>query len=131
MLSYRTPEEFAERFDAPVQLHDGVARCASADYLESCGERYVARTSATAFLRLSESIDLHCVDAGTIKVPTVVVAIEQDRLVPVDTLLRLAATLGPRCRFERISSTFGHDAFLTEPLRIAAILHAALEGAGA
>ena len=28
MLSYRTPEEFAERFDAPVQLQDGIARCA-------------------------------------------------------------------------------------------------------
>lgn len=131
MLSYRTPEEFAERFDAPVQLHDGTARCASADYLESCGERYVARTSPTAFLRLSESIDLHAVDAGAIRVPSVVVAVEEDRLVPVETLVALAAKLGPRCRLERFSSTFGHDAFLTEPLRITAILRDALKGVAA
>jgi len=131
MLSYRTPEEFAARFDAPVQLNDGTARCASADYLESCGERYVARTSPTAFLRLSESIDLHAVDASTIRVATTVVAVEEDRLVPVETLQNLAATLGPRSRFVRFSSSFGHDAFLTEPLRIAAILKSALQGVAA
>jgi homoserine O-acetyltransferase/O-succinyltransferase len=128
MLSYRTPEEFAERFDAPVRLHDGVARSASADYLESCGAKYVARTSPTAFLRLSESIDLHSVDARTITVPSVVVAVEDDRLVPVETLETLAADLGPRCRLERFRSPYGHDAFLTEPARIAAILAAALCG---
>ena len=131
MLSYRTPEEFAARFDAPVQLNEGVARCASADYLEGCGERYVVRTSPTAFLRLSESIDLHVVDAGTIKVPTVVVAIEEDHLVPVETLVALAAKLGNRCYLERFSSTFGHDAFLTEPQRIGTILSSALQGAAA
>src|SRR6478609_5581929 len=112
MLSYRTPEEFAERFDAPVQLHEGTARCASADYLESCGARYVARTSPTAFLRLSESIDLHAVDPRAVTVPSVVVAIEDDRLVPVETLEALAAALGPRCRLERFRSPYGHDAFL-------------------
>ena len=127
MLSYRTPEEFAARFDAPVQLHGGTARCASADYLENCGERYVARTSPTAFLRLSESIDLHAVDAREIRVPSVVVAVEEDRLVPVETLQALAATLGRRCRFERLSSSFGHDAFLTESVRIGAIISACLQ----
>jgi len=131
MLSYRTPEEFAARFDAPVQLVDGVARCASADYLESCGTRYVARTAPTAFLRLSESIDLHAVAAETIAVPCVVVAIDEDRLVPLHTLEALAGKLGARCRLERFSSPFGHDAFLTEPARIAAILTDALCGGAA
>lgn len=131
MLSYRTPEEFAERFDAPVALIDGVARCASADYLESCGQKYVARTAPTAFLRLSESIDLHAVDAATITVPSVVVAIDEDRLVPLHTLEALAGKLGARCRLERVSSPFGHDAFLTEPARIAAILTGALCGGAA
>ena len=129
MLSYRTPEEFAERFNAPVQLQNGVARCASADYLESCGAKYVARTSATAFQRLSESIDLHSVDARTITIPSTVVAVEEDQLVPVQTLEALAADLGPRCRLERLRSPYGHDAFLTEPARIATILSAALCGA--
>ncbi len=131
MLSYRTPEEFAERFDTPVLLQDGVARCASADYLEACGAKYVARTSPTAFLRLSESIDLHAVDVSTITVPSTVVAVEDDRLVPVATLVALAAQLGAGCRLERFHSPFGHDAFLTEPARIAAILGVALSGGAA
>jgi homoserine O-acetyltransferase len=131
MLSYRTPEEFAERFDAPVALVDGRARCASTDYLEACGERYVARTSTTAFLRLSESIDLHAVDAAAISVPVELVAVDEDRLVPLSTLKSLAARLGPRCRLQRLRSRHGHDAFLTEPEQIAATLAVALQGVAA
>ena len=131
MLSYRTPEEFAERFDAPVQLVDDRARGAARDYLEACGERYVAKTSSTAFLRLSESIDLHAVDATRVTVPTDLVAIEEDRLVPVETLKDLADRLGARCRLHRLHSSRGHDAFLAEPERIASVLSGALQGAAA
>lgn len=131
MLSYRTPEEFAERFDAPVALVEGRARCASADYLEACGEKYVARTAATAFLRLSESIDLHTVDATAITVPVELVAVEEDRLVPLSTLEALAGRLGSRCRLHRLRSQRGHDAFLAEPERIAAVLAGALPGVAA
>lgn len=131
MLSYRTPEEFAERFDAPVTLVDDRARGAARDYLEACGERYVAKTSSTAFLRLSESIDLHAVDAGRITAPTELVAIEEDRLVPVQTLQALADRLGSRCRLHRLRSSRGHDAFLAEPERIADVLACALQGAAA
>ena len=37
MLSYRTPEEFAERFDAPADWSTARARCAAEDYLDACG----------------------------------------------------------------------------------------------
>lgn len=131
MLSYRTPEEFAERFDAPVALVEDRARGAARDYLEACGERYVAKTSSTAFLRLSESIDLHAVDAGRITVPTELVAIEEDRLVPLQSLQALADSLGSRCRLHRLRSSRGHDAFLAEPERIADVLALALQGAAA
>lgn len=131
MLSYRTPEEFAERFDAPVRLVDDRARGAARDYLEACGERYVAKTSSTAFLRLSESIDLHAVDAARVTAPTELVAIEEDRLVPVETLSDLAERLGPRCRLHRLNSSRGHDAFLAEPERIADVLTRTLQGAAA
>ena len=69
MLSYRTPEEFARRFDAPAALESGQVRTAAEDYLAHCGRRYAARWCSTAFLRLSESIDLHRVDASRIFVP--------------------------------------------------------------
>ena len=127
MLSYRTPEEFAERFDAPPVLIDGVARCAAEDYLEVCGDRYVARTPATAFLRLSESIDLHRVAAESITVPTTVVAIEEDRLVPKESLIALVEQLAGATRLHLLRSRYGHDAFLKEVAAIANILRESLD----
>jgi len=83
MLSYRTPEEFDERFDAAPEIINGRVRCAAEDYLDAAGAQYVARTPVTAYLRLSESIDLHRLDPAQVGVPTVVVAVEGDRLVPL------------------------------------------------
>jgi homoserine O-acetyltransferase len=45
---------------------------AAEGYLDHCGAQYVARTSPVAFQRLSESIDLQCVDPTTIHVPVLV-----------------------------------------------------------
>ncbi|MFY2763036.1 homoserine O-succinyltransferase MetX [Arenimonas sp. MALMAid1274] len=128
MLSYRTPEEFAERFDAPASVDAGVARCASEDYLESCGRRYAARWTSTAFLRLSESIDLHRVDPSQVRVPTTVVAVDEDRLVPLSDLQTLVESLGAPARLRQLRSRYGHDAFLKEGQAIASILRDALAG---
>lgn len=125
MLSYRTPGEFAERFaEAPLLVH-GRVRVAAEDYLEHCAATWVARTSPTAFLRLSESIDLHAVDPRTVPVPTIVVAIAEDRLVPLEDLFALAEAL-PRSEIRVLRSKFGHDAFLTETLEIGNILERTL-----
>ena len=132
MLSYRTPEEFAERFAAAPTLVAGSVVCASDDYLDACGASYVARTPLTAFLRLSESIDLHALPPATVTVPTVLVAIEEDRLVPKQTLIDLAEQLPQLRRLHLLRSHYGHDAFLKEPAAIAAILTESLrDGAGA
>lgn len=134
MLSYRTPEEFAERFSATATLVDGRLRCAAEDYLDACGASYVAKTPLTAFLRLSESIDLHDVAAETILVPTVLVAIEEDRLVPRQSLVELAERLPVARRLHLLRSNYGHDAFLKEATAIGAIIDATLAeccGAGA
>lgn len=126
MLSYRTPEEFAERFAAPVSLDGNRARCASEDYLAACGTRYVERWTPTAFLRLSESIDLHRVDPATVQVATDVFAVEQDWLAPVSELELLGASIAAPVRLRRISSAFGHDAFLKEVTAVDAFLRDAL-----
>lgn len=128
MLSYRTPEEFAERFDdAPAVAH-GRVRVAAEDYLEHCAAAWVARTSPTAFLRLSESIDLHRIDPQAVAVPTTVVAIEEDRLVPQADLVALAAAL-PQGALRVLRSKVGHDAFLVETAAIAALVKDTLDGA--
>jgi len=131
MLSYRTPEEFGERFDSAPEIINGRVRCAAEDYLDAAGARYVARTPVTAFLRLSESIDLHRLDPGAIPGPVTVVAVEGDRLVPLSDSVALVEGLGGRGQLRVLRSPYGHDAFLKETDRIDLILAAVLGGNGA
>jgi homoserine O-acetyltransferase len=125
ILSYRTPEEFSERF-AAAEVVNGRVRVGAEEYLDHCGATYVARTTPTAFLRLSESIDLQSLDPERIDVPVTVVAIAEDRLVPVDDAFALAERLRGETRLRVLRSRYGHDAFLKESLEIAAVLRDAL-----
>ena len=96
------------------------------DSLEHCAAAWVARTSPIAFLRLSESIDLHRIDPQTVAVPTIVVAIEEDRLVPQEDLAALAAAL-QQGTLRVLRSKVGHDAFLVETAAIAALVTETLD----
>lgn len=126
MLSYRTPEEFAERFNAAPTLKNGRVCVAAEDYLDAAGAKFVARISSTAWLRLSESIDLHEVDPTQVSVPTTVIAVEGDRLVPLSDAVTLVEGLGLNGNLRVLRSRYGHDAFLKEGDRIDALLSAAL-----
>lgn len=126
MLSYRTPEEFDERFAAAPEVINGRVRCAAEDYLDAAGAQYVARTPVTAYLRLSESIDLHRLDPAQVAVQTVIVAVEGDRLVPLADSVALVEGLGTRGQLRVLRSPYGHDAFLKETDKIDAILAGAL-----
>lgn len=130
ILSYRTPEEFDARF-GDAQVIAGRVRVDAEDYLDHCAAKYVADTSPTAFLRLSESIDLQALAPASITMPVTVVAVVEDRLVPVEDAYALveglsagAATRKPRLRVLR--SPYGHDAFLKEPAEISNLLREAL-----
>jgi len=126
MLSYRTPEEFGARFDTDVHIAGGRVRCAAEDYLDACGARFVERFNATAYLRLSESIDLHRVDATQIRVPTTVVVVAEDQLIPVEDAYALIEHIRADTRLRVLRSCYGHDAFLKEQDAIAALLREAL-----
>ena len=130
MLSYRTPEEFGERFDASPEIVNGRVRVAAEDYLDAAGAQYVARTPVTAYVRLSESIDLHRVDPADVRVPTLVVAVEGDRLVPLSDSVSLVEGLATLGQLRVLRSPYGHDAFLKETDRIDSILTSALRAAG-
>ncbi len=127
MLSYRTPEEFAERFDAAPSIDAGRVRVAAEDWLDAAGTRFAARTDATGWLRLSESIDLHRVDAERIRVPTTVIAFDGDRVVPLHDAVALVEALGEYGRLRVLRSRYGHDAFLKDTDRIDALLRAVLD----
>ena len=47
------------------------------------GRDYAARYLPESFLCLSESIDLHAVEADRIRVPVTLVAVREDQLVPL------------------------------------------------
>jgi homoserine O-acetyltransferase len=132
LLSYRTPEEFAQRFAAaPVREADGEYQFASQGYLRARGTDFASRFDATAFLRLSESIDLHRVDPAGISVPVTLVGVSEDRLVPIEDFYELAERLPGSVRLHTLHSLYGHDAFLKEREAIARVLGEVLSGSGA
>jgi homoserine O-acetyltransferase len=125
LLSYRTPEEFDARFGAPGVV-DGQVRVPAEDYLDHAGQAWASRTPVTAFLRLSESIDLQCVAPASIDTPVTLVAVEQDRLIPVADAYALAQGLRGETRLRIVRSRYGHDAFLKETDAIADVLREVL-----
>ena len=68
-------------------------------------------------------------DPTQVAVPTVVVAVEGDRLVPLSDSVALVEGLGTRGQLRVLRSPYGHDAFLKETDRIDAILVTALRDA--
>ncbi|NJD32258.1 MAG: homoserine O-succinyltransferase [Gammaproteobacteria bacterium] len=114
MATYRSAREFEERFAGePERTTDGF-RFPVESYLIARGESYAARYRPEAFVCLSESIDLHRVEPEAIHVPTTLVAVVEDQLVPVADMRELRDRLGGNCALIEISSLYGHDAFLKE-----------------
>jgi homoserine O-acetyltransferase len=113
MATYRSPEEFAERFRLAPQQSEGRFVFPVEDYLFARGRDYAARYRPESFLCLSESIDLHSVDATRVSTPSTVVAVLQDQLVPIEDMRALARRL-PHAQLHELSSPRGHDAFLKE-----------------
>jgi homoserine O-acetyltransferase len=125
MSTYRSSEEFAARFAGVASDGEDGFVFPVEDYLFSRGADYAARYKPESFLCLSESIDLHRVDASRIFVPTAAVAIREDQLVPLTDVRTMVARL-PTGRLHEISSIYGHDAFLKESEQLRPIFHAAI-----
>lgn len=126
MATYRSAVEFELRFGgAPVREADRF-RFPIEDYLFARGDDYVQRYRAETFLALSESIDLHQMDATKVHTPATLIAVREDQLVPFHDMQALAARLnGPRQLIE-INSIFGHDAFLKEGAALTPIIKQAI-----
>ncbi len=126
MSTCRSGEELGARFAGPPALEADRFVFPVERYLMARGSDYAARHRPESFLCLSESIDLHRVDAGRIFVPTVAVAVREDQLVPLADVRGMVARLGAG-RFHEISSIYGHDAFLKESQQLRGVFAAALE----
>ena len=114
MTTYRSPEEFDQRFGearSAVAAGEDFAVCA---YLRARGEAYRGHTSARRWIALSDSLDRHHVEPARIACPLTVAAVESDRLVPIEDSRVLAAAAPRLERLVEATSLFGHDAFLKE-----------------
>ncbi|MEO5561537.1 MAG: homoserine O-succinyltransferase [Dokdonella sp.] len=133
MTTYRSEREFAERCAAaPVfDSEDGRHHFAEEDWLKAAGARFVQHFSAQRFLALSESIDLHAVAPEDVHLPTTLIGIASDRVVPLADLCDLQRRCGAAATLHVIDSRYGHDAFLKEDVQIGALLHEVLNPLGA
>lgn len=121
MSTYRSTEEFAARFRKPPRMENGRPVFAVEEYLIARGRDYAARYRPESFICLSESIDLHQIDATRVGVRSEVVAVREDLLVPIADMRALTARL-PNATLHEISSLLGHDAFIKEAEQLRAIL---------
>ena len=114
MTTYRSAEEFTQRFPDPPRRDGAKFQFPVEAYLEARGEDFAERFDPKAFLRLSESIDLHHIEPEKVNATATLVAVRSDQLVPLTQMRRLKQRLaGPTQLFE-LESIYGHDAFLKE-----------------
>jgi homoserine O-acetyltransferase len=113
MATYRSPEEFAARFGGAPRRKDDDFVLPVEEYLFARGADYAQRYRPESFVCLSESIDLHRVDATRIFAPVTAIAVREDQLVPLGDMRAMVARL-PNSELHEISSVYGHDAFLKE-----------------
>ena len=114
MTTYRTPEEFEQRFGAPPPEAQSDNDFPVWQYLKARGAEYPSHMAPEAFITLSQSIDLHAVEPERILCPMMVVAVNKDPLAPPALCGELARRAGGRAEIFSLDSIYGHDAFLKE-----------------
>lgn len=127
MATYRSAREFEERFAGPAEATPSGFRFPVEAYLMGRGASYAAAYRPEAFVCLSESIDLHRVEPQAIRVPTTLLGVQEDQLVPLADMRELRDRHGGNCSLVEISSIFGHDAFLKETAVLRDLLARALD----
>lgn len=133
LLTYRTYEAYKQtQSDDDERLSDFRA----ASYIRYQGDKLVNRFHAHCYWYLGICLDTHNIGRGRggvenalrqIKIPTQVIGIQTDRLVPIAEQQLIAKHI-PAAEFIEIQSEFGHDGFLIEGEKIGSILNQRLRG---
>jgi homoserine O-acetyltransferase len=114
MMSYRTSDEFAARFEGGIDGSCPRTCSQPGAYLRARGDDFVSVMSPERFLSLSASIDRHRVDASRIRTPALLIGAESDLLVPAGQMRMLAASLAGPVELHLLPCLYGHDMFLKE-----------------
>lgn len=144
-ITYRSGPEWDRRFarerlrERPV---DFGADFQVESYLLHQGDRFVDRFDANSYLYLSKSMDLFDLGDGAdsydegvarIRARVLLIGVTTDLLFPIHQQEEVARCLrdwGRDCRFVRLDSVYGHDAFLIETERFGRIIGAFLAEPG-
>lgn len=122
MLTYRTAEEFGERFEGGLAAEDPLAVTGPGAYLRACGDAFARRMSPGRFLSLSASIDRHRVDPAAVTAPALLIGAASDQLVPPGQMTALAERLGGPASLHIRPSRYGHDMFLKDAVELGALV---------
>ncbi|MEO8908653.1 MAG: homoserine O-succinyltransferase [Gemmatimonadaceae bacterium] len=123
MTSYLTPRYLEERIADCDRNDPGFMEDRIANYLRTSGEEFAERWTSGRYNALSLSLDLHSVRPEDIAIPTTVLAIAGDRLVPIAQTRELARRLGGPSQLIELDSALGHDAFLEDSSCVAPFIN--------
>lgn len=119
MLTYRTPDAYiTQQTDVDEKTDDFKA----SSYMQYQGDKFVKRFNSLCYYYLTKCLDTHNLgrDRGgevtalsKIQIPTLVIGIDTDTLIPTQSQKLIAESIPLGC-YQGISSKYGHDGFLIE-----------------
>jgi homoserine O-acetyltransferase len=121
MLTYRTSEEFGERFTGGLPSTCPVDATEPGKYLRARGSAFCSVMTPERFLSLSGSIDRHNVEPERIACPVLLIGATSDQLVPPVQMKALAERL-PDAGLHLLDCLYGHDMFLKEAEKVGALV---------
>ncbi len=142
MITYRSDEEFTQRFQRDVKdpdLHFSRGSYQVQSYLSYQGQKFVGRFDANTYLNYSRAMDLHDLtgdcesyEEGVLRIesPLELISFSSDILCPpyqVEEVRKILYEAGRPVRHTCIESIHGHDAFLIETEKINVALRDGLE----
>ena len=141
--TYRSEGELNARFGRAFQEGEnpvgGGGRFAVASYLEHHGDKLARRFDANTYVTLTEAILSHDVGRGRggveaalarVDVPTLILAVDSDRLYPPSNAALLDAHLPGSDGVKVVHSDVGHDGFLIESEQVNVYVRAFLAATG-
>ncbi len=139
-VTYRSGNEINLRFGRTHQLGEnplgGDGRYAVESYLDHHADKLVGRFDANSYLVLTEAMNAHDVGRGRggvasaltrVTARTTVVALDSDRLYPVELNAEIAAGVRRAGPLQVLHSPYGHDGFLIESATVGELAAGLLE----
>jgi len=123
MLTYRTSDSF---IDDQTDQSDKMDEFKASSYIQYQGDKFVKRFNALSYYYLTKCLDSHNLGRNRggeisalrqIRIPTLVIGITSDILIPVQLQQEMVKHL-PNASYKEIDSRFGHDGFLVETKKI-------------